>query len=333
MSNPYYNYSSGFVGDDGDNKMGQRAASIGEMLEISDIRNENNTVSFIAFVNSFSQNFTSNWNTQEVLGRMDDIATFKNTTRQISVTWDVPAADTNTARENLNRCNALISMLYPTYTNADTANGGSYIMSKPPLVRIRYANLIANTAQNTGLKGYITSLSWTPVLEMGSFHAAKAVYPKVITLSIEFTALHEPIGKGGPTGYFGDENSGLMPSSDYGATDENNASGTKMGWPFGGITAKNPRKNPVLQEILAGLDDLPEAQIGDGEEEDPGGFETKREKRQRERNERRNQRARDAGAEDLPPNATKDQRKMAKQKARQKKRLKNIQDRNPTKSE
>ena len=335
MSIPYYNYSSGYVGDANDSKMGENAANIGEMLEISDIRNENNTVSFIAFVNSFSQNFTSNWNTQEALGRMDDIATFKNTTRQISVTWDVPAADTNTARENLNRCNALISMLYPTYTNADTANGGSYIMSKPPLVRIRYANLIANTAQNTGLKGYITSLSWTPVLEMGSFHSAKAVYPRVITLSIEFTALHEPIGKGGPTGYFNDENSGLMPSSGYGSTDANNASGTKLGWPFGGITAKNPRKNPALEDKIPDEPPVDDAAEAEDAEDKPL---SKREQRQKDRQERRQERrdgrneARNA-AQGWPEGTSKDERKRLNQKVRQDKRLAKIKSRGPTKSE
>ena len=246
--NPYYNYSNGYAADLGDNKVGEKATKLNEILTISDIRNESgNTVSFIAFVNSFSQNFVSNWNKQEALGRMDDIATFKNTTRTISVSWDIPAADFRTAKENLNRCNALISMLYPTYTKSDTAEGGSYIMSKPPLVRVKYANLIANTQNSKGLKGYITSLTWAPVLEMGSFHNSGGqqglVYPKVINITMEFTALHEPIGKGGPTGYF-EGASSLNPNKDYG----DRPSGTSKGWPFGMPAEANNRPDPVLKE-------------------------------------------------------------------------------------
>ena len=136
-------------------------------------------------------------------------------------------------------------MLYPTYTKSDTAEGGSYIMSKPPLVRVKYANLIANTQNSKGLKGYITSLTWAPVLEMGSFHGSSSsalgqVYPKVINITMEFTALHEPIGKGGPTGYF-EGASSLNPNKDYGEQ----PAGTSKGWPFGMPTDPNRRPSPL----------------------------------------------------------------------------------------
>ena len=318
MSNPYYNYSAGIIGDSNDNNMGGRADGLGEMLVISDIRDPNNTVSFIAFVSSFSQNFVSNWNTQEALGRMDDIATFKNTTRTISVGWDIPAPDADTAKENLNRCNALIAMLYPTYTNADTKDGGSFIMSKPPLVRLKYSNLISNTFEDIGLKGYITSLSWTPVLEMGSFHSAGKIYPKVISISIEFTALHEPVYSGGPTGYF-ETASGLQPSKGWSFAEDERAAGMGVqgSWPFGiglgggpNFRQEPPQQSPVSEEAPG--DAEAEATEAEAEELTP---------RQARRAERRAKRA--------EKRAERQAEKTQNQLDRQARRLERIESRNP----
>ena len=318
MSNPYYNYSAGKIGDSNDNTMGKRADGLGEMLVISDIRNPNNTVSFIAFVNSFSQNFVSNWNTQEALGRMDDIATFKNTTRTISVAWDIPAPDADTAKENLNRCNALIAMLYPTYTNADTKDGGSFIMSKPPLVRMKYSNLIQNTHDGIGLKGYISSLSWTPVLEMGSFHSIGRIYPKVLSISIEFTALHEPVHSGGPTGYF-EVASGLQPSSGWGSNFEDRAAG--MGpagsWPFGiGLAGEqNFRPDPPQQSPVS---DTP-----------PGDAEAEASEAEAESLTPRQQRRADNRAKRESNRAERQAERTQNQLDRQERRLERIENRHP----
>ncbi len=256
----YYNYAGGDGSADWqDNRIGQAAGRLGEMLLFQDARRpDRNQVAFIAFVNSFSQNFTSNWNTSEALGRMDHIATFKNTERTISVAWDIPAADAQSAHENLNRCNALIALLYPTYTEQGSANAGSYIMSKPPMVRITYSNLISIPGTGAGLLGYITSLTWTPVLEMGSFHKNGKIYPRTISISIEFTVIHESTdAKGaGPTGYYKNwvdhdnnpesaeilrNNAGLRPSKNH-----KGSGGAGMygdGWPFGGVGA-SPRSKP-----------------------------------------------------------------------------------------
>ncbi len=243
----YYNYAGG-NNKYGQGMLGNKAGRLGELLEFYNARSSVHRVSFLAFINDFSQNFSSDWNQQEALGRMDDIATFKKTTRTITVAWDIPAQDMQTAKENLNRCNSLIAMLYPDYTDKGTKEKGSYIMSKPPLVRVKYANLIAKGAGATeGLLGYITSLSWTPILEMGSFHGGTpsnpAIFPRVISLSVEFNVLHEETGADGrgPTGFYkqGGKNVTLRETSRY----QNNSSGLyDGGWPFGGIPKKNERK-------------------------------------------------------------------------------------------
>ena len=73
------------------------------------------TVSFKAFLTSFQDNYTSEWNDVNSFGRMDPIHTFKRTSRKISLGWDVPAASVNEAKQNLFNAEKLLSMLYPVY--------------------------------------------------------------------------------------------------------------------------------------------------------------------------------------------------------------------------
>ena len=227
MTTPYFNYTinQSSTYDDG---AGVYAENQGQLLDFENARDSGHSVSFIAFLGSFSQSFQSNWNQESVIGRMDDIATFKNTTRSISVEWTIPAGNIRTAIENLNRCNSLIMMLYPDYTKSSAT-----VMSKPPLVRLRYANLIRNTNSSSGLLGYITSLNWNPVLEMGFYHFNGEMFPKVISISVEFTALHEPLGdEGSPTGFFpidSDAESLIGVNASY----LRSGASTGGGWPFG----------------------------------------------------------------------------------------------------
>lgn len=205
MANPFFNFKDKkTLAMASDDTSGQYAEDVGEVLVFQDTRSSSNSVSFKAFLNSFSQNFTSNWNTEQVMGRMDDIATFKNTTRSMSISWEIPSIDHTDASINLKRCNSLISLMYPTYKH-----GAANTMSKAPFIRLKYANMVS-TPDGNGLLGYLTSLNWNPVLEMGSFHHNGNIYPKVITISVEFVVLHD--GVKGETGYFDghpDDNFGL----------------------------------------------------------------------------------------------------------------------------
>ena len=64
-------------------------------------------------------------------------------------------------------------------------------ISKAPLVRVKYANLIQSSNNQSGLLGYFTSLNWSPQIDMGYFTSGKNLVPKVINLSFTFNVLHE----------------------------------------------------------------------------------------------------------------------------------------------
>lgn len=227
MMTTYFEMAKGGPKGENDDGAGLYADRKGHMLSFQNGRNADN-VSFIAFLGSFSQNFVSNWNQEEVMGRMDPIATFKNTTRTISVEWTVPGPNWQTARDNLARCNKLITFLYPGYQEESAT-----VMSESPIVRLKYANLIQRP--DTGpLLGYITSLNWSPILEMGFYESISGLYPRAISLSVEFAVLHE----GRETGFYPSyaDDPGLTSKSQsanpFGA--DQRSAGTKAGsWPFG----------------------------------------------------------------------------------------------------
>ena len=57
------------------------------------------SVTFKAFVTSYQDKFASEFNTEDVYGRMDPIQTFKTTKRNISLGWDVVSASAREAKE------------------------------------------------------------------------------------------------------------------------------------------------------------------------------------------------------------------------------------------
>ena len=199
----------------------QYASRTGAILSIKSVVSSI-SVRFPAFLTDFSQTFDATWNTEDVFGRMDPIATYQNTKRTMSLSFDVPAGSVGEAKKNLHRTQNLVKMVYPVYSNI----GGNNILSKPPLVRIRFANLIKGsvdsindvdqeqqvgertdttnlfasltipeaaqpTTSTSGLLGWISGLNWSPDLEMGMFTQNKQFYPKTIKISFSFNVLHE----------------------------------------------------------------------------------------------------------------------------------------------
>ena len=155
-------------------------------------------VKFKAFLSDLSQTFASNWQTEEVYGRNDPIATFASTKRTISLAWDVPARNTSEAKVNLENCNKLISMAYPSYHQG--GHGTMKINAKNPLVKVHFGNLVCDS-KGAPLLGWMDSISWKPALDMGMFNPSEGqFYPKVISLSFNLNVLHqESLGQEGAT--------------------------------------------------------------------------------------------------------------------------------------
>lgn len=154
-------------------------------------------VEFKAFITGLSDNYSSKWNAQDVYGRMDPIATFQGTRRNINVSWTVPAFSATEAQTNLQRASRFIEMLYPAYSSQGPRYGAGQI-SAAPLLKVRFANLICNVGMPVqsgiqgGLLGFINgSVSLQPDLNTGFWDEfSEELYPMAFSLGFDFTVLH-----------------------------------------------------------------------------------------------------------------------------------------------
>jgi len=173
---------------------------------------DSSTVDFMAFLTSFNQNINSTWTSEQVYGRNDPIANFQGTQRTLSLGWDVPSGGIEEAEINMKKISSLTKMLYPGYSQGsmevtkdaalESELGGTRTvivgsnalsLSKAPLIRLKFANLINDAFKKNGegLLGYVGNLSANPVLDMGMYTENKKLFPKVYSISIDFTVLHE----------------------------------------------------------------------------------------------------------------------------------------------
>jgi len=211
--------------------------------KLEDTETTNSILRFKPFLDSYSDNYKSTWEPKSVLGRMDSIATFKQTTRVINLDFTIPSSSEEEAIENYNKCKQLSLFLYPVYktikqkkreinqvpneltnkklkpTTKNLYKAAKLattleqqldmrqevsVMSSPPLLKIRFANLIANSyfAENEvlfddGLYGYLEGFNYSPDGKSG-FYVNKnsgTIHPKVVKAKMVFTVIHvNPLG-------------------------------------------------------------------------------------------------------------------------------------------
>lgn len=166
-----------------------------------------NQIYFPAYLKKIDDVFTPEFTPIKVFGRTDPIPTYKGTTRKLSVSFDLPAFNEFDANEILRKLNILVKNLYPGYVE----NRGQQIINSPPLIRVKFANLI-NSPTNTfqGLLGYVDALNlshnftdMSPFVYTSEITALARdtdndtssgyIFAKAYSLSLGFTALHEQV--------------------------------------------------------------------------------------------------------------------------------------------
>ena len=169
-----------------------------------------NSVEFFAWITNFSDVYTSNWNSTELYGRMDPMMTFKNTSRKITLEWDVVAASLKEAKINMAKMSRFIQMQYPTYAKGvgSKGGGGASMIGSPPIIRAKFLNWVGAALNNTGLVCALAGVTFKPNMEHGIFGDDGKLYPQSFALSVEMTILHEhPLGyTAGDDGKFASEN-------------------------------------------------------------------------------------------------------------------------------
>jgi len=157
-------------------------------------------VSFKAFITDFSDQYSTNWDGEEVYGRMDPVQTFKSTTRTITVGFDVVAASEAEAETNLAKIAELATMHYPVYKSHDPEKqgaGSATALNQAPLLRVKYMNWISRSdagrghVRDAGLLVASTGFSYAPQMDDLVFASDGGLYPKFIKISLTLNVIHE----------------------------------------------------------------------------------------------------------------------------------------------
>lgn len=157
----------------------------GVNLKLTRLDNDSIKVQFPGYVTTFQDNYTSNYNSTNVYGRMDPIMTFQNTQRKITIGFRVVGDSAINMIDNQDRLRTLITMLYPRYTGQDIQ--GTQVMNSSPLVRVEYANYIPN------LVCAIDGLDYNPPFgtDQAWLDYENGIAPTYFDLSLGLTIIHE----------------------------------------------------------------------------------------------------------------------------------------------
>ena len=158
------------------------------------------SVSFKAFITAFSDKYECRWDETQGVGRMDPIKSYQGTGRKISMEWDVVARSLKEAQSNLAKCEKLIRMMYPVFRNV---GGATRAVQSPPYFRFKFANLAASShakaagadgsmAVSRGLLATCAGIDYAPNFDAGVYTGTgDKIYPKLVSLSVEMTVLHD----------------------------------------------------------------------------------------------------------------------------------------------
>jgi len=189
------------------------------------------SVAFKAFIMTLNETYSPDWAAESVYGRADPIYMFKNTTRNITIGFRIPAATEGEGFENLAKVQQLVQFLYPNYDYGGKAPSPSrdnaLTIAQSPLVRMKIMNLFAKRDQTTtdklatngqgtfdahragraahglpgepgtidGLLGVIKNFSVNHNLDTPDYGAFElnmgTIVPKLLEVNLDFAVIHE----------------------------------------------------------------------------------------------------------------------------------------------
>ena len=154
-----------------------------------------NALTFPAYVTTFSDKFTPQVSGQQAYCRTDPSPVFKGVNRSITLGLTIPCMDVADADQNMKKINQFIKNLYPAYNSFK----GDLVIGSPPLIRVKFANLITNQVSGySGLLGYVTSFDYSFDVNDGFYFSSNQqfgdsnnLFFRAYKLTFTFSVLHE----------------------------------------------------------------------------------------------------------------------------------------------
>jgi len=136
---------------------------------------------------SIQQKLNPKWASEASYGKMDEIATFSNVTREIDYSFVARGKQFESAVDLHNNVNNLMRSQYPKYVNSQ---GGAKVLSAPPFFEIS----VLNGKLYTTVQGYINSLDVKPgsaggITAMGTDEGV--FYERQYEINLGFVVLHK----------------------------------------------------------------------------------------------------------------------------------------------
>jgi len=134
------------------------------------------TLTFPAYVTSFSDNYGADWNSQTYMGRAEKFYKYNSFSRDISFTFTVAATSLGKLQSNYDDLNTLAASLAPTYTSQGYIAGN--------LHRLTFGNYVK------GQYGILESVDYTIMDESPWETVGNNQLPFYIEVSCKFTPIH-----------------------------------------------------------------------------------------------------------------------------------------------
>ena len=157
------------------------------------------SLSFPAYLKTLQDSFTPSFTSIDVFGRVDQIPVYQNTRRALSFSLSMPSYNETHAREILKNINTIVKNLFPSYVTPEAQGASSTrIINSPPLIRVKFANLICDYVNpSRGLLGYLNgSINIDHGLDSSGMFIVEqggngVIYAKTYEISFNMNVLHE----------------------------------------------------------------------------------------------------------------------------------------------
>jgi hypothetical protein len=150
---------------------------------------------------------------------MDPFYIYKNTRRKIQISIEIPSEDLQEAKLNFRKISKLIRFSYPVYEKSKeitsqtattagdiaaqtsqtspttTFSGNSLLLSTPPLLGVKFANLVRSGGSGGKLICKMDSVSYETDQDSGYFSENGNLYSMFYKLDLNLDVIHtEPLG-------------------------------------------------------------------------------------------------------------------------------------------
>jgi len=137
---------------------------------------------FPAFVTAFSDNYTSNWKSEQAYGFQDQTGIFQGTSRKLTVSFQIIPNSMYEAAVYQRDLNLLIENLYPVF-------GINWTPKSSPLFGIKLSNLIQEA--NSFLFGWLDGFELRPEFADGIFDGGPhLLFPKHWSATFSLNVIH-----------------------------------------------------------------------------------------------------------------------------------------------